>query len=134
MPLEWTGDLSVGDEEIDDQHRELFRRVARVLEATQRGEPEELSGIVQYLHEYAVGHFGAEEARMRESRFPGYARHKAEHDRFVSDLLVIARDLDRKGPGAFLSLRVNHWLVGWVKEHVSGTDAELAAFLRRLSA
>lgn len=134
MPLEWTSDLSVGDEEIDAQHRELFRRVAGLLEATQRGEPEELSGLVQYLHEYAVGHFGAEEARMRGAGYPGYPRHKAEHDRFISDLLAVARDLDRKGPGAFLSLRVNQWLLGWVKEHVSGTDADLAAFLRRRSA
>lgn len=134
MPLEWTSDLSVGDEEIDAQHREIFRRVARLIEGAQRGEPEELAGLVQYLHEYAVTHFGAEEGRMRGARYPELARHKAEHDRFLSDLLAIGRELDRSGPGAFLSLRVNHWLLGWVKEHVSVTDAALAAFLRRLSA
>jgi hemerythrin len=71
---------------------------------------------------------------MRESRFHGYARHKAEHDTFISDLLALARERDRTGSGAFFSLRVNHWLSGWLKRHVSGTDAELGQFLARRSA
>ena len=134
MVLQWTSALSVGDEEIDAQHRELFRRAARLVEGVQRGEPEELGSLLDYLHAYAVAHFGAEEARMRDARFPGYVRHRAEHDRFVSDLLAIARDHERSGAGAFMALKVNRWLVQWLKEHVSGTDAELGRFLLRLSA
>ncbi len=127
--LEWTPALSVGVAEIDAQHRELFRRAARLLEGIRSGEPEELGGLVDFLYRYAVEHFGAEEEHMRRTRFPGYARHKAEHDRFVSDLLALAREHEKKGAGAFVSLKVNHWLTQWLKEHVSGTDAELGKFL-----
>ena len=134
MALQWTQALSVGVDEIDDQHRELFRRAARLLDGINRGEPEEIGTLVDFLHEYAVTHFGAEEAFMREEAFPGYVRHKAEHDRFISDLLALAREHERKGSGAFLSLKVNHWLVQWLKEHVSGTDAELGRFLQRRTA
>jgi hemerythrin len=131
MTLEWSPALSVGIAEIDAQHQELFRRAARLLDGLRRGEPEEMGELVDYLHRYAVTHFGAEEASMRNARYPGYARHKAEHDRFIGDLLVIAADLEREGSGAFLALRVDHWLRGWLREHVSGTDAELARFLAR---
>ena len=134
MPLEWTPALSVGVEEIDDQHRELFRRAARLLDGIRKGEPEELGGLVDFLHEYAVLHFGAEEAFMRETGFKGYARHKAEHDRFVSDPVALAREHERTGTGAFMSLRVNHWLTQWLGDHVSGTDAELGKFLARRTA
>ena len=134
MALQWTQALSVGVDEIDDQHRELFRRAARLLDGLQRGEPEEIGALVDFLHEYAVTHFGAEEAFMREEAYPGYVRHKAEHDRFVSDLLALAGEHDRRGSGAFLSLKVSHWLVQWLKEHVSGTDAELGRFLQRRTA
>lgn len=134
MTLEWNQDLAVGVEQIDGQHRELFRRARKLLEGLHRGEPEEIGPLVDFLHEYAVAHFGAEEAHMRETRFPGYLRHKAEHDRFIQDLLALANEHDRKGAGAFLSLKVSHWLVQWLKDHVSGTDAELGKFLRRLSA
>lgn len=134
MVLQWTQALSVGVDEIDDQHRELFRRAAKLLDGLHEGEPEEIGGLIDFLHEYAVTHFGAEEAFMRDSRFPGYVRHKAEHDRFISDLLAIACEHDRMGAGAFMALRVNHWLVQWLKEHVSGTDAELGRYLARRSA
>lgn len=134
MPLQWTPDLAVGIEEIDDQHRELFRRAARLLEGLHQGQPEEIGALIDFLHEYAVTHFGAEEDHMRAAHFPGYLRHKAEHDRFISDLLALAGEHDRKGAGAFMALKVNHWLVQWLKDHVSGTDAELGKFLARRSA
>jgi hemerythrin len=134
MPIEWTQALSVGVEEIDDQHRELFLRAARLLDGIRKGEPEELGALLDFLHEHAVLHFGAEEAYMRETGFRGYARHKAEHDRFLSDLLALARDLERSGAGVFMALRVNHWLARWLKDHVSGTDAELGKFLARRTA
>jgi hemerythrin len=129
MKLRWTPDLSVGLEEIDEQHRELFRRAAQVLEGIHRGEPEELGALVDFLHQYAVVHFGAEEASMRAARYPGYLRHKAEHDRFISDLLALSEDHDRLGGGAFMSVRASHWLTEWLRSHVSGTDAELGRYL-----
>jgi hemerythrin len=132
--LEWTQALSVGVEEIDAQHRELFRRAAQLLEGIHGGAPEELGGLIDFLYRYAVEHFGAEEEHMRRTRFPGYARHKAEHDRFASDLLALAREHERAGAGAFISLKASHWLAKWLREHVSGTDAELGKFLVKRSA
>jgi hemerythrin len=130
MRLEWNPGLSVGVEEIDAQHRELFRRAADLLGGIRRGDPGEIGALVDYLHRYAVTHFGAEEAAMREGRYPGYARHKAEHDRFIEDLLQIAAEHD-EGGGAFVAVRIDHWLGGWLREHVSGTDKELGRFLAR---
>ncbi len=132
--LEWTPALSVGVDEIDAQHQELFRRAARLLEGIREGQPEELGQLVDFLYEYAVEHFGAEEEHMRRTAFPGYARHKAEHDRFISDLLQLAREHERSGAGAFMALKVSHWLGQWLRDHVSGTDAELGKFLVRRTA
>jgi hemerythrin len=134
MELEWTPALSVGNEEIDAQHQELFRRAGKLLEGLQRGEAGEVGELVQYLHRYAITHFGAEEAAMREARYAGYARHKAEHDRFIGDLQALAAEHVQKGGGAFLALRVDHWLRGWLREHVAGMDTDLARFLARRSA
>lgn len=132
--LEWTQALSVGVEEIDAQHRELFRRAARLLEGIHGGEPEELGGLLDFLYRYAVEHFGAEEEHMRRTRFPGYARHKAEHDRFSADLVQLAREHEKSGAGAFMALKASHWLTQWLRQHVSVTDAELGEFLARRSA
>jgi hemerythrin len=128
MPLEWTPALSVGIEEIDGQHRELFRRAGRLVEGIRRGDPEEVEELVDYLHGYCVSHFGAEEAAMRDARYPGYARHKAEHDQFIADLLDISVESD-EGGGAFVAVKIDHWLSGWLRDHVSRIDTELGRFL-----
>jgi hemerythrin len=131
MQLQWTTALSVGIAEIDAQHQELFRRAGQLLEGLRKGEPDEVGTLIEFLHEYAVVHFGAEEASMRIARYPGYVRHKAEHDRFIGDLLTLAEEHDRNGAGAFMALKASHWLSQWLKEHVSGTDAEMGRFLAR---
>jgi hemerythrin len=68
---------------------------------------------------------------MRIAAYPGYVRHKAEHDRFIGDLLTLSEEHDRNGAGAFMALKASHWLTQWLKQHVSGTDAELGRFLSR---
>jgi hemerythrin len=133
MQLQWTASLSVGIAEIDAQHQELFRRAGELLEGLRKGEPDEIGTHIEFLHEYAVVHFGAEEASMRMAGYPGYLRHKAEHDRFIGDLLTLAEDHDRSGPGAFMALKASHWLSQWLKQHVSGTDAEMGRYLARRS-
>jgi hemerythrin len=130
MTLEWTAALAVGLEEIDEQHRELFRRAGQLLEGLRAGETGEIAPLLDFLHEYAVVHFGAEESAMRAEGYPGYLRHKAEHDRFIGDLVALAEELDGRGPGAFLAVKASSWLSGWLRAHVSGTDAEMAGYLR----
>jgi hemerythrin len=125
MALQWTQALSVGDDEIDAQHRELFRRAARLLDGIKRGEPEEIGALVDFLHEYAVTHFGAEEAWMRDVHYGGYAEHKAEHDRFVKDILRMSDEHERRGGPGLEALRIGTYLSRWLTEHVTSTDAAL---------
>jgi len=132
MAITWTPALAIGIDDIDDQHRELFARADRFARATQEGASErEVGELLDFLHAYAVWHFGLEEAWMREADFPGYLRHRAEHDRFASDLLALARECERVGPSAFLSLRVGAWLGRWLESHLAGTDAEMGRFLQQ---
>jgi hemerythrin len=134
MRIEWTPTLSVGNDAIDAQHRELFRRADALLQALLAGKPERAAEVLNYLHSYAVEHFGLEEAWMREHRYRGYVRHKAEHDRFVGDLVAFADEAERGGADGFMASRVTDWLAGWLERHVSGTDAEMATFLTKRSA
>lgn len=127
-PYQWTLDHSVGHRVLDQQHEELFRRTQRVLAAAD-GDALEMAGLIDFLHAYAVTHFGLEEGLMREVHYSGYARHKAEHDRFIADLVGLAGEYDRGGLSRFMRLRVREWLGGWLERHVREEDAALGAFL-----
>jgi hemerythrin len=132
--LQWTSALAVGVTEIDGEHQELFRRAGRLLDALEAGKRAEVVELVEFLHGYAVRHFGREETWMRETLYPGYVRHKLEHDRFVADLRVLARDLDVSGQRAIAPFQLGRWLAQWLKDHVSGTDKELGRYLAKRSA
>jgi hemerythrin len=131
MRIEWKPALSVGNDAIDAQHKELFRRAEDLRVAIAGGKVDRVAPVLRFLHEYAVEHFGLEEAWMREHRYRGYERHKAEHDRFVADLVALAEEHEDPPREGFMAGRVNGWLSEWLVQHVSGTDTEMAAFLAK---
>ena len=70
---------------------------------------------------------------MRAELYPGYVRHKAAARPASSP--TSSRSRGARGAGCrFMSIRINHWLSGWLKEHVSGTDGQIARFLAQRSA
>jgi hemerythrin len=132
MTLEWKPAFSTGDAQLDVRHQELFRRADRLLGAA--ADSGDVVPLLGALHAHAAETFAIEEARMLDERYPGFVRHKAEHDRFLEDLLQIAEDHGRHGPDAF-GAGASRWLSRWLAEHGAGTDAALArAFARRKSA
>src|SRR5512134_3985517 len=95
-PIRWTPALAVGDADIDDQHRELFRRAARLIDALRSGDRGEVLPTLAYLEAYAVHHFAGEERLMRELGYPGLAEHVAAHGRFREEFAAHVREFDER--------------------------------------
>lgn len=128
-PLRWTPAHAVGDADIDDQHRELFRRAARLIEALRKGDRAEVVPILAYLEDYAVHHFELEERLMRELGYPGLDAHAAAHRTFREEFAANVADLAARGPTALVALTVHNWLSDWLRDHLGGVDLELGRFL-----
>jgi hemerythrin len=129
MTIQWTQALAVGHDEIDAQHQELFRRLGRLLDAMLKGDTTEIARLFDFLGTYVVEHFGAEERLMRESAFPGFAVHKAAHERFVRDYQELRKVFDSNGASSAVTIRTKTWIVDWLKAHIAGTDQQLARHL-----
>ncbi len=129
MAMIWTPAFAVGIPEIDQQHQELFYRLSKLLEGIVRGDRAQVTRLIEFLGEYVVTHFGAEERWMVESGYPDYDSHKAEHDRFMQDYLRYSVELEQKGPTALVGMRVNNWIADWLKSHILVSDMALGRFL-----
>jgi hemerythrin len=128
--LAWRPEYSVGVEEIDAQHQELFRRAGLFIDSLQRQSRQEVGILLSFLRLYAVTHFGAEEAWMRHAKYPGAAEHQKQHDRFIKDILALSDQHEKpRGPG-IEAARVSGWLAKWLKHHVMEVDIDLARHLR----
>jgi len=132
--LVWTDELSVSVVEIDDQHKELFTQVNRLVGVLDASAAEaELRTLFSFLEEYVVKHFGAEERYMDDYAMYEYAdaeRHKAEHRAFIRDLHEFKVDLEGADSGALFIEEFKRWIYNWLVTHIKHVDKGLGRFLQ----
>ncbi len=82
MYIDWTDDLSVGVEEIDQQHKRFLLIINDLYEALENeNEKVVLGDIISQLASYAMFHFMTEEKYMDLFHYEGSESHKKEHER-----------------------------------------------------
>jgi hemerythrin len=130
MGMAWDPTLEVGNEEIDDQHREIFRRYGELVDALARGDDAELGALFEFLGEYAVEHFAAEERVMGACGYPGANVHAAAHARFVREYGELVELWRANGATIGVAVKARTWIGDWLRAHISGVDLALARYLR----
>ena len=69
--LEWTDKYASGSSLVDEQHKELFRRVNLLLASCDEGKGKlEVQRTLEFIREYVQFHFSTEEQLMRKYNFP----------------------------------------------------------------
>ena len=131
MRIVWRDELATGNEEIDNQHKELFRRF-NLLQAACRQDKglEELSNILAFLGEHVASHLEMEEQLQIAHEYPGYPKHKEEHDGLIINFRKLEEQLKTKGTTPELLIQTNMTLADWLTRHFTWTDKDLASFLR----
>ena len=131
MLLEFDPVLLVGVDEIDDQHRELFRRIGQLLEASRnRRSREEVVRLLEFMGGYVVDHFAAEERTMELQAYPRIEGHRSEHRQFMRELEILRQELKTEGPTNLFVIRVGNRVTEWLREHIYRTDRLLGEFLK----
>ena len=94
----WDPALETGINEIDEQHRLLFRKADAVLEAVAAGQGAmEVRRTLQFLSDYAALHFETEERYMRAAGFPDADAHAEIHQRITRRLVEMAAEFHARG-------------------------------------
>lgn len=127
----WSESYAIGIEKVDNQHKELFSTVDKLLSACGRGKGrEEVGKVVDFLGEYVVKHFETEEKLQLKYGYPGYKAHKEIHDQFIKDFSGLKRQFTREGATLQFVVQLNRVVVDWLIKHVGETDKEMGRFLR----
>ena len=131
MSIQWTPDLAVGVAGIDNQHKEIFRRIDALLEASLKGAGRErLAELLPFLGTYVVQHFADEEKAMREAGYPEYPRHKQLHAAFLAEFTLLKKRYETEGATTSLTLVVQKKVVEWLMQHIRKEDKAVGAFLK----
>lgn len=126
--INWTDDLSVRISSIDEQHKRLINLINDFYENIRLKTPKEkISDLIKEMKEYTVFHFSAEEKYFRQYNYPGYLKHKEEHDDFVRKVLDFEERY--KSGKMLLSVEITNFIKEWVSHHICHTDKMYSDFL-----
>ncbi|MDR4507038.1 MAG: hemerythrin family protein [Candidatus Brocadiaceae bacterium] len=131
MNLEWSDDLLTGNELIDTQHKELFRKAHSFIGVinSQIGE-KKVSEMLEYLRRYVVQHFHDEEYLMAEHDYDGLEIHRKEHFQFTKDIRYLRKMLEEAGSTVEIASQIQIQMSRWLKHHIHGEDKKLAIFMK----
>ena len=128
--VEWTDKLSVGIEEIDEQHKILINLINRLFTETvvhQATSNDVIEEILHELIEYTVIHFAVEESLFRIFHYPGTESHTSHHDELKAQVLEIQQKV--KQGEVVVNVELLMFLKKWLEHHILYEDKLYGPFL-----
>jgi hemerythrin len=124
--LIWSSEFSVGNDEIDHQHRRLLDTANMVRMFTGDEEHEVILAALDEVADYSLHHLSFEEAILAQGNFPGFDRHKALHDeiRECVHTLCINRN--------FVTAEMLNDVMTRLVKHIMYTDKEYVGYFDEL--
>lgn len=123
----WNEELSVGIQEIDEQHKVLVALLNQLHDAIRHRHGNDAAGeILERLAEYTKVHFTVEESLMRILGYPGYDEHKLHHEDLIRQMNEL-REKMRTGH-ASISFELLYFLRNWLTNHIQEGDQRYVAF------
>ena len=128
-PIAWKADYDTGIKEIDEQHRQLVNMLAELQDAVV-ADPEsgEIGARLMAFVKYTKAHLHSEESLMRRISFSGYKEHKAQHERLVSQFVLLLQKL--KSGNDMTPADLVNFMRRWLIDHIVEEDAEIGKELR----
>lgn len=133
MAIEWTPNLSVGVQMIDDQHKIWFKKANELFEAGQKGQAKEyVLQLLDFLDEYTKTHFRDEEKYMASIRYPEIENQKMAHASFIEELAKLRRSFTESGGNILLIINANKMIINWLTKHISQMDKKIGDYAKTL--
>ena len=126
--IQWSDNLSVGNIQMDNQHKKLVAMINDLHDAMSHGKGTEVIGkIINDLTNYTVVHFQDEERLMATAGFPDLDAHTIIHEQFVKKVAQVKKDF-QSGRTA-ISVEIITFLKNWLTDHIQKIDKEYSSTL-----
>ncbi len=127
----WDRILSVGVDEIDDDHRKLVSIFNILNHAVLDGEsPRYVAAVLAELINCTVWHFSHEERLMLKHRYDAMDEHQAEHQELIKSAQELQQVLLR-GDKPMVDEQIE-FLEHWLTEHILTADLRLGSYLSQV--
>lgn len=131
MEISWAEHLSVGNETIDSDHKNLIIVVNRVQHAIATVDRAALSKSFELLETYMIIHFKNEERIAEAVNFP-FAQNKVAHLQLINEMnnmKNILESISGKWPDHMVKM-YSHYLSDWMIDHIMKENMQLKPVLQ----
>ncbi|PLX50561.1 MAG: hypothetical protein C0613_03675 [Desulfobulbaceae bacterium] len=128
--IEWDDSFSVGNSEIDDQHKrwiDLYNKMDEALTGGGVASIDSLAGeALAAMNDYAHNHFKFEEAYMAKLNYPKLVEHRRIHRDFEDMIYRYNREIN--DGQLFLNSSLIKIIRNWLLDHILHEDKKYSAF------
>lgn len=128
--IEWQQGLATGIDTIDAQHQQIITLINRLDVSVDKQDREEVSEILNGLHDYIYTHFVYEEQLLEESNYKFTESHIRGHRRFVERLNSLTRRFEA---GGYVSRELLNFLERWLIGHIAHEDKNYVPTVRTIT-
>ncbi|MCL2075517.1 MAG: bacteriohemerythrin [Betaproteobacteria bacterium] len=125
----WSDEYSVGIDEIDEQHKNLFAMAEKLHQAIMNHEGSSAcKTILAELVDYTRVHFTLEQTLMRVGKYPAYEEHCKHHESLLEKVDALQQKV-ASGQAA-ISFELLQFLRNWLTKHILSEDAKYGVFFK----
>lgn len=126
--VKWTQELSLNNENIDEQHKKLFALTNELIMHSDADAHSEIINETLYeLLQYVDIHFSEEEEMLEKVGYPKLEEHKKIHRSFTKKIAMFCRDVVRGK--AHIAEELLVFLTGWIYQHTSIDDQDYKNYI-----
>jgi hemerythrin len=130
--MKWSDEYSTGNEQIDDQHRMIFKMAEDFRAALDEGMGERVYGeMLESLNLYVRTHFGFEERCMDKYGCPVATGNKKAHARFVEVLTEFQQRYTTSGFSRADARDLVDTMDRWLVDHICRIDVRLREYVAK---
>ncbi|HRX60447.1 MAG TPA: bacteriohemerythrin [Candidatus Competibacter sp.] len=125
--ISWSDELSVGLQEIDEQHKILINLINRLFNEAilHKADKTVISAILEELVQYTIVHFAVEESLFRIFDYPDAEMHQVHHDKLKQEVSSFQKKF---AGGAVIDIELMNFLRKWLTHHIMMDDKKYTPF------
>lgn len=121
--IEWSDGLSIGNANIDKDHKKLITIYNELVDLVEQQQSrEDFARILSGMTDYALLHFKKEEKYMKDFSYPGFAEHLQLHMEYIYRVSMFNIELHRYSTTD--PNDVIHFIEQWWVNHIMDNDKE----------
>jgi hemerythrin-like metal-binding protein len=126
LGFKWDDKYSTGNDEIDNQHKQIFAYLDELEDHIENGASQQwVEQFMTSLGLYTRSHFCFEEMCMRRAKCVTASKNKVQHGKLLAAFSAVQKRLEKEGISDELLQQLRSFLTSWLVNHIMKIDIHL---------